>query len=457
MEAVPDVAAGLQELQAFRREQPAPCTGPRTWWGGPLDVEGLALGSVQLAATALNALTGSSGRYSVAAGPTAASFDSLGHLLISDRKAQGFAPLSGFRATADGWIRLHANYPHHASRLMKALKATGPQDVDRTLGSMTSQEAEDIIVAHKGVAAAVRSRAEWKATPMFRAATEGSWVVVSRPAGLRESQRPSSWVPSNDPHRPLAGLRVLDLTRVIAGPAATRLLGALGADVLRIDPPALPELTDAFIDMGFDKRSAEISLEDPDALAAVLRLARTADVIVTGYRNGGLDRFGLGSEALLAERPDAVVVALTAWGSTGPWSRRRGFDSLVQAASGIAHHYGQDHDGGWRPGALPVQALDHATGYGLAAAALALLAERLSTGSGGSAKLSLARTAEELFQLTPAPVSAPSIQPPRPEYFEVASPYGPLRHVGPPLMVDGKPLLYGKAPVRYGTSALGWQ
>jgi crotonobetainyl-CoA:carnitine CoA-transferase CaiB-like acyl-CoA transferase len=457
VEAVPDLTANLRELQALRTEPAAACTGPREWWGGPLDVEGLALGSVQLAATALNALTGSSGRYSVAAGPTAASFDSLGHLLIAERKAQGFAPLSGFRATADGWIRLHANYPHHAARLMEALSATGPQAVDRALRSMTSVEAEEAIAAHKGVAAAVRSRTEWVATPMHSAATNGPWISLLRPVGLSGSPRASTWAPSTDPHRPLAGLKVLDLTRVIAGPAATRLLGALGADVLRIDPPALPELTDAFVDMGFDKRSAEASLDDPDALTAVRGLARTADVIVTGYRNGGLDRFGLGAKDLLAARPEVVVVTLTAWGSTGPWSGRRGFDSLVQAASGIAHHYGQDHDDGWRPGALPVQALDHATGYGLAAAALALLAERLSTGFGGSAKLSLARTAEELFRLTPAPVPIPASQPPHPEYLETESPYGHLRHVGPPFVVDGKPLLYGKAPVQYGTSALAWQ
>jgi crotonobetainyl-CoA:carnitine CoA-transferase CaiB-like acyl-CoA transferase len=253
----------------------------------------------------------------------------------------------------------------------------------------------------------------------------------------------------------LTGLKVLDLTRVIAGPVATRLLGALGADVLRIDPPHLPELTDAFIDSGFDKRSAEADFRNPDDLTAVMGLLETADVVVMGYRDGGLDRFGLTPGALLLRRADLVVVTLSAWGHAGPWQGRRGFDSLVQAACGIADRYGHFDDGGWRPGALPVQALDHATGYGLAAAVFALLAQRLGTGRGGTARLSLARTAEELLLLST--VSATDVDLPEPEYHEVDSPYGRLRYVGPPITVDGVPVGYQEPPVTYGSSALRWR
>ncbi len=457
MEPFPDLTDSLRGFEALRAAPPAGCFGPRRWWGGPLDVEGLALGSVQAAATALQALTGMAGRYAVASGPTAASFDSLGHLRMSGSKPQGFAPMSGFRPTLDGWIRLHANYPHHAARLMEALVASTPQDVDRALLSMTSVEAEEAIAAGKGVAAAVRTREEWLSAPMHGGASEGPWIKFMRPASAQaETLRPSSWVPSTEPFQPLAGLRVLDLTRVIAGPTATRFLGALGADVLRIDPPGLPELTDAFVDSGFDKRSAEADLGNADVLAAVQHLLASADVVVTGYRRGGLDRFGLSPEELLATRLDLVVVTLSAWGS-GPWKARRGFDSLVQAACGIAERYGRYDDDGWKPGALPVQALDHATGYGLAAAALALLAERRRTGRGGTAQLSLARTAEELFCLPAPEPSGPLSSLPEPEYLETESPYGHLRFVGPPLMVDGAPLRYGRAPERYGISALAWR
>ncbi|MGR0159788.1 CoA transferase [Paenarthrobacter nitroguajacolicus] len=457
MEAIPDLTAGLREVEALRNEHFSDCTGPRRWWGGALDVEGLALGSVQCALTALNALTGFPGRYSVDSGLTAASFDSLGHLRIAGRKAQGFAPSSGFRRTADGWIRLHANYPHHEARLMSALSANEPRDVDRVLRSMTSSEAESVISAHKGVAAAVRSREEWISSPMYSAASSGPWISLATHKDQSRASAASAWVPARSPLRPLGGLKVLDLTRVIAGPTATRLLGALGADVLRLDPPAIPELTDAFIDAGFDKRSVEADLRMPDVLAAVRGLAASADVVVSGYRDGSLDRFGLSPEAMLAARPDLVAVTLTAWGSRGPWQGRRGFDSLVQAACGIADQYGRHHDDGWTPGVLPVQALDHATGYGLAAAVLALLAERLRTGAGGTAELSLARTAEELFALPSAHRGIPLDALQEPAYREAHSPYGKLRFVGPPLLVEGAPLTYRQPPVRYGTSTLSWR
>ncbi|CCQ47765.1 coA-transferase III family protein [Pseudarthrobacter siccitolerans] len=456
-------------------------TGPRRWWGGPLDVEGLALGSVGAAAAALNLLAGTPGRFTTTASLAAAAFDSYGYLRIDGRKIRGFAPLSGFRRTSDGWIRLHTNYPHHEQRLMQALDTTTPDGVAAALAAMTSLEAEAAIQARGGVAAAVRSRREWLTSGMGSAAGSGPWIDVNLASGQPSRRRPVR--PSGeDPHRPLAGVRVLDLTRVIAGPVSTRLLGALGAGVLRIDPPQLPEITDQFVDTGFGKRSAEADLADPRNRHLLQELLAAADVVISGYRRGSLDRFGLEPEALLASRPELVVVTLDSWGSTGPWSRQRGFDSIVQAAAGIADLYAiGNHDGGRRPGALPVQALDHATGYGAAAAAIALLARRLHTGVGGSARLSLARTAEELFSLpaegfppvpsgslaapvrhteAAAPGSAASGVPepplPAPGLRSMASSYGELRYVGPPLLLDGQPLDYSTPPPPYGSSPLAW-
>jgi crotonobetainyl-CoA:carnitine CoA-transferase CaiB-like acyl-CoA transferase len=456
MYAVPDLTGSLRVLEALKAQPVAPSDGPRHWWNGPLEVEGLALGAVQAAATSLNALVGVPGRYALASGSTAASFDSLGHLRIAGVKPEGFAPMSGFRRTSDGWIRLHANYPHHAARLMAGLSVSTPQDVEHALLGMTALAAEEAIMAKNGVAAAVRTRDEWVASPMYGTASAGPWIRISRPpTAASETSRPFRWVPSAVPRRPLTGLKVLDLTRVIAGPAATRLLGALGADVLRIDPPQLPELSDVFIDSGFDKRSAEADFREPAVMEAVRRLVESADVVVTGYRDGGLDRFGLAPEALLLARPDLVIATLSAWGSDGPWKGRRGFDSLVQAACGVAERYGRTTDDRWQPGALPVQALDHATGYGLAAAAIALLAERLRSGRGGAARLSLARTAEELFRLPAAASHGGSL--PEPDFRVMDSAYGRLQYVGPPILVDGVPLDYSKGPVRYGTSQLRWQ
>ncbi|WP_045732842.1 CoA transferase [Pseudarthrobacter chlorophenolicus] len=441
----------------------AEATGLRTWWGGPLDVEGLALAAVGAAAAALDRYTGAAGRYTASPERTAAAFDSSGHLRIAGRPLQGFAPLSGFRPTLDGWIRLHANYPHHRQRLMQALGSTTPDGAEAVLRTMTSLDAEAAIQAAGGVAAGVRTRAEWQDSEMGRAAASGPWILLDPPDPEDSPAAPSAMTgsgpkdiprPGGDPRRPLAGVRVLDLTRVIAGPVSTRLLAALGADVLRIDPPALPELSDQFVDTSFGKRSAVASLGLPGTRAALERLVAGADVVITGYRSGSLDRFGLDAASLLAARPDLAVVTLNSWGTDGPWSRLRGFDSIVQAASGIAHLYGMTDDAGWRPGALPVQALDHATGYGAAAAAVTLLARRQESGAGGSARLSLARTAEELFGLPPNPNRLQALPPTA--YRTVASSYGELRYVTPPLLVEGKPLDYPGPPPPYGSSAMEW-
>jgi hypothetical protein len=435
-------------------EAAASWSGPRRWWGGALDVEGLALGSVEAAAAALNLLTGTPGRFGTTAALTAGGFDSYGHLRIEGRRIQGFAPLSGFRRTRDGWIRLHANYPHHVQRLMQALHAITADGVAAALAAMTSLEAEAAIQARGGVAAAVRSRQEWLNSEMGNAAGTGPWIELRLADGGTTGPKPLR-LSGDDPRRPLAGVRVLDLTRVIAGPVSTRLLGSLGADVLRIDPPGLPEITDQFVDTGFGKRSAEADLAIPENRHLLEQLLATADVVITGYRRGSLNRFGLEPEVLLAVRPELVVVTLDSWGSAGPWSGLRGFDSIVQAATGIAGVYGTgNHDGEWQPGALPVQALDHATGYGVAAAALALLARRRRKGLGGSARLSLARTAEELFALPEPGLPRPEL--PAPELRSMTSNYGELRYAGPPLLVDGQPLDYPSPPAAYGSSALAW-
>ena len=440
---------------------------PRRWWAGPLDVEGLALHSVEAAAAALNLYAGTPGRFRTTPALTAAAFDSFGHLRIAGRKPQGFAPLSGFHRTGDGWIRLHANYPHHEQRLLQALGATSPEQAQRRLRSMAALEAETAIQDLGGIAAAVRTRREWLTSDMGQAAASGPWVAVefadrtTTGLGLRDfaEERPggNSAGPGSGQSEalPLGGKRVLDLTRVIAGPVATRLLAALGADVLRIDPPAFPEIEDQFVDTAFGKRSAEADLSLPDNQHRLRQLLGSADVVVAGYRHGALDRLGFNPRELLASYPGLAVVTLDSWGSAGPWSRLRGFDSIVQAACGIAHVYGKEnHDGEWLPGALPVQALDHATGYGVAAAAIHLLGRRREAGTGGAAHLSLARTAEELFSLgrnTERPSEVPA-----PDYRSTGSTYGELRYVGPPLTDAGRPLDYPFPPPPYGGSPLAW-
>ena len=422
--------------------------GPRVWWGGPLDVEGLALGSVGAVAAALGAHAAASA--TTTSELVAASFDSIRQLRLNGSAADIWAPMSGFHETGDGWLRLHANYPHHAARLLSALGLSRPEDLGPALCSHTALEAEAAVRRAGGVAAAVRTPAEWAASPMGQAAADEPWIAVALDdleGPVRAGTAPSS-------NAPLAGVRVLDFTRVIAGPSATRLLAALGADVLRVDPPQFPELLDAHLDTDFGKRSAVADLRVPEQLARVRSLARQADVVLLGYRSASLARFGLDAESLRAGHPHLAVVSINAWGTRGPWSDGRGFDSIVQAVCGIAHLYGANHDGAWRPGALPVQALDHATGMGMAAAAVALLAARRH-GVGGSAHLSLIATANQLRRaVQPAPGSgrAELLVPRR----GATSAYGDLEFVPPPLLIGGQQLEYPHPPELYGSAQLEW-
>ncbi len=447
---VPDLWRSLEPLLPDGLTAARP-SGPRWWWAGLLDVEGLGLGALQALATAVQAYAFSSGRgeqVTFNSDGVASSFASYAHLRVNGQPIRGFAPLSGFRRSADGWVRLHANYPHHERALLAALAVRRPEDVDDAVRLRSSADIEAAVTEHGGLAAAVRTPEEWAASEPGRAVQREPWLRLD----------PAAADPVSLPQGAggiLGGLRVLDLTRVIAGPSGSRILGALGAEVLRVDPPATPELEEQYVDTGFSKRSAVADFGDPDVQRKLHALLAGADVVLTAYRAGSLSRFGLDAQTLRADHPGLAVVSLDAWGDTGPWAGRRGFDSIVQAAAGISHVYGNTgEDGQWRPGALPVQALDYATGLGMAAAAVALAAAR-SRGISGSAHLSLARTALELMQL-PAPPSGTEPKEPEPALRSCRSDYGHLVFMPPPLQVNATQLEYSWPPPRYGSAGLGW-
>ncbi|GAB2957392.1 CoA transferase [Streptomyces heilongjiangensis] len=407
-------------------------------------------------------------------GAVAAAFVSERHLLIDGRAPVTFAPLSRFWRTTDGWVRTHANYPHHRERLLSAL---GLPEGDATavgaaLAERSSLEVEETVYAAGGLAVALRTPQQWAAHDQAAAVTAGPLVEHDRTdtAHARVTPRPGAAgaaaaagpVPSGGgPLLPAAGVRVLDLTRVIAGPVATRTLALLGADVLRVDPPGTPELPDQHIDTGFGKRSTALDLTRAADRRVFGELLAGADVVVTGYRPGALDRFGLSPEDLLARRPGLVVAQLSAWGPYGPWAGRRGFDSLVQVATGIAVVEGSAE----RPGALPAQALDHGTGYLLAAAVLRSLTEGAADGHGRVVRLSLARTAAWLLEGAARGGEAYRAGGGGGEAFDGAegrlaerdSPVGRLRYALPPVSFDGGPGDWARPPGPWGADEARWR
>lgn len=359
-------------------------------------------------------------------------------------------PLARNYLTSDGWIRLHTNAPHHRAAALRVLGVSGElSDVRRAVSRRTGDELERDVVEAGGCAAVMRSRDEWTVHPQgIAVAAEPLVGWTSGAAGARGR----SWVPQ--PGRPLAGLRVLDLTRVLAGPVATRALAALGADVLRIDPPFWDEPA-VLANMTLGKRTARLDLRESAGVDRLRALLADADVLVHGYRLGALDALGFTPEERQRIRPGLVDVSLDAYGFTGPWAGRRGFDSLVQMSAGIAHR-GRDWAGSDAPHALPVQALDHSAGYLMLSAVLRALVRRDETGAGWMARTSLARVAELLVSGGELPVDGPLLERRAPT-LPLDTPWGPARLLEFPVSIDGVDLAFARGPVELGSSPATWE
>ena len=340
-------------------------------------------------------------------------------------------PIAGDYQAADGWIRLHTNAPHHRAAALGVLGvAADKAAVAAAVSRWPADELEAAVVAAKGCAATMRSQTDWQQHPQGHAvAAEPLLHWANFPADPR-----SDWMPL--PERPLAGIRVLDLTRVLAGPTATRFLAGYGATVLRIDPPFWDEPS-LEPEMTVGKTCAGLDLRETADLRRLEELVAQADIMVHGYRADALTALGLDAERRRALNPALIDVALDAYGWTGPWRNRRGFDSLVQVSCGIAAS-GMRLLGRDRPTPLPVQALDCAAGYVMAAAAIRALTQRRRTGVGAAIRTSLARIAHLLMTAAPgAEMGAPLLEEtaadldPTPE----RTAWGPAKRLKSPLAV----------------------
>jgi hypothetical protein len=416
-------------------------------------VSDLAAASVAAAGAALTALMASGGIPGLAATVRRERVDAW--FRVGVRPVGWVAPpawddIAGDYEASDAWIRLHTNAQHHRNAALRVLGVEAERGVvARAVSIWNADELEAAIVAEGGCAARMRRPEEWRRHPQGEA-------VGQEPIVAREATDPdrvvSAWRPTHE--RPLAGLRVLDLTRVLAGPVSTRLLAGLGAQVLRIDPPSWDEPALA-PEMTLGKRTSRLDALDPAGLAQLKRLLAEADVVVHGYRSDALERMGLGEEVRRATRPGLVDVSLDAYGFTGPWATRRGFDSLVQMSAGIADA-GMRAAAAERPTPLPVQALDQATGYLMAAAVLAGLRDRLDHGTGSTARLSLARTAALLEGARGLPRATPTAVEEPDDGELLQTEWGPVRVLPAPLEVPGVRIGWERAPRAFGSDNPTW-
>ncbi|MCD7040403.1 CoA transferase [Pseudomonas sp. MAFF 311095] len=360
-------------------------------------------------------------------------------------------PVAGDYASADGWIRLHTNAPHHRAAAERVLgKAADRSEMAAYVAKWKAAELEQAIVDEGGCAAQMRSWQTWQSHPQGLAVN--AEALVQRQTYQTISDK--AWLGSVA--RPLAGLKVLDLTRVLAGPVASRFLAGLGADVLRIDSPSWNE-PGVVPEMTLGKRCARLDLKSAEGRRIFASLLQDTDILFHGYRADALEQLGYTASALQTLAPGLIDVSLNAYGWSGPWRNRRGFDSLVQMSSGIAAA-GMAWKQADKPVPLPLQALDHATGYLMAASALQALSERLKSGRGGSARLSLARTAKLLVEAGQVP-EQPALR------AEEASDqglvveqtaWGPAHRLLAPVTISGTPLQWDLAAGELGSHRAQW-
>lgn len=304
-------------------------------------------------------------------------------------KLSGLYPC-GSAASQPGWVRIHANFAHHRDVALRVLglpegAATERSAVAAALAHWSATAFEQAVVDAGGVAAAARSFADWDAHPQARALAGQALVAITQIDGGNAAPRP--W-PTPAAVRPLAGLRVLDLTRILAGPVTGRCLAAHGADVLLVNGPHLPNIA-AIADTSRGKRSALLDLRTEADRARLHTLADGADVFLQGYRPGALAARSFGADALARRHPGIVVGSLSAYGEVGPWAGRRGFDSLVQTCTGL-NLAEAAVAGSATPRALPMQALDYAAGHLLAFGLQAALWRQRTQGGSWQVQVTLA-------------------------------------------------------------------
>ncbi|MFL5090591.1 MAG: CoA transferase [Xanthobacteraceae bacterium] len=333
-------------------------------------------------------------RVSVAMRDAAIEFRSERYLRVDGKPApEIWDKIAGLYRCGDGrWVRLHTNFPHHRDGLLKLLRC----DYDRAAVQKALQgwraEALEQAAAEAGLAvAACRSFAEWDAHGQARALARLPLFSIEKIGAA-----PPQPLPAGD--RPLSGIRVLDLTRVIAGPVCGRTLAVHGADVLLVTAPHLPATEVFVIDSGRGKLSTSIDLREASGREALERLLRDADIFIQGYRPGAIAEHGFGPEQAARIRPGLIYVSLCAYGHEGPWAERHGYDSLVQTANGFNDAEAQAF-AATEPKALPCQSQDHGTGYLMAFAAMTALARRAGEGGTWHVRLSLAQTGTWLRQL----------------------------------------------------------
>jgi crotonobetainyl-CoA:carnitine CoA-transferase CaiB-like acyl-CoA transferase len=376
-----------------------------------------------------------------------------GHVSSDRNKIMGFYP------TRDGrWSYVHANFPNHRAAALKVLGCEQAHAaVIQAVAGWNAADLEEAIIAANGAGGMVRSQAEWANHPQAAAVAALPLLEILR-IGDSEPE------PLPEGNRPLSGIRVVDITRVLAGPTCARTLAEHGADVMKISAPHLPNLGYQELDTGHGKLSAHLDLRQQQNVETLRGLIRQADVFSQGYRPGTLDARGLSPEELAALRPGLVYVSLCAFGHTGPWASRRGFDTVIQAVSGMTARQAEIVPGKTAgPQFYPVSAIDYCTGYLMATGAMIALKRRAEEGGSWLVRISLAQVGKWIVDL--GEVSADALRGVPAEFtaeeldrWSMVSdtPSGRLRHLKPVVQLSETPPHWVRPSVPLGYHPPVW-
>ncbi len=365
---------------------------------------------------------------------------------------------SGIYAVRDGrWVSIHCNFANHREAALKVLG--NPADREAAKKAALAWEGaalEDAIHAAGGCAGLVRTSDDWALHPQSAAVALQPLLEIERIGDAPPEPLPRATEPEK---RPLGGVRVLDLTRVLAGPTCARVLAEHGADVLKVTAAHLPDSGQVDLDTGLGKLSTQIDLRTTGGASTLRALAREADIFSQSYRPGALAAKGFSPEALAELRPGIVCITLSAWGTTGPWRARRGFDTIVQCVSGIAHASGSNG----QPRYLPVSAIDYVTGHLMALGGMIALARRAREGGSWRVRVSLARTGQWILDRGLVPQEALAGVPdelPETEInalcTETDAPDGKIRHLKPVVGLSETPPYWARPPVPLGYHPPVW-
>jgi crotonobetainyl-CoA:carnitine CoA-transferase CaiB-like acyl-CoA transferase len=394
----------------------------------------------------------------------AASLRSGTYMKLGDGKLSSARnSIMGVYRSKDGrWSYVHANFPNHRAVALGVLGVPEDRDaVARAVATWNAADLEEAIVAAKGAGGMVRTQAEWARHPQAAAIADLPLMEIVRIGDSPPEALPEP-LPGGD--RPLSGIRVLDLTRVLAGPTCGRTLAEHGADVMKISAAHLPNLGYQEWDTGHGKLSAQLDLRKPQDVETLRGLVREADVFSQGYRPGTLAARGLSPEELAAIRPGLVYVSLSAFGHTGPWASRRGFDTVVQTVSGMTTRQAEAVPGETlEPRFYPLSAIDYCTGYLMAFGAMVALERRAREGGSWLVRISLAQVGKWIVDLGEVPAAALKDVPSEFSAEELDrwsmvsnTPSGPLRHLKPVVQLSETPAYWARPSVPLGHHAPVW-